>query len=54
MGDVVNSGTIEEINPLSVVIKHGDKNLIVRLFQNQVVKDYKYRNETKNRENHEQ
>ncbi len=41
VGDDVSSATITEINPLSVVINYEDKKLIVRLFNNHVVKDYK-------------
>lgn len=41
VGDDVGPAKVIEINPLSVVINHEDKKLIVRLFKNTVKKDYK-------------
>jgi hypothetical protein len=41
IGDEVSSAIVSEINPLSVVVNYEDKKLIVRLFKNQVIKDYK-------------
>lgn len=41
VGDDIGPAKILEIKPLSVVIDHEDKQLIVRVFNNQVVKDYK-------------
>lgn len=41
VGDEISSGTIAEINPLSVVVDYEDRKLIVRLFNNQVRKKYK-------------
>lgn len=41
VGDVIGPATVLEINPLSVVIDHEDRKLIVRLFTNQVIKNYK-------------
>lgn len=41
IGDEVSSAIISEINPLSVVVNYEDQKLIVRLFRNQVIKDYK-------------
>jgi hypothetical protein len=41
IGDEVSSAIVAEINPLSVVMNYEDKKLIVRLFENQVIKDYK-------------
>jgi hypothetical protein len=41
IGDGVGPAKILEINPLSVVINHEDKKLIVRLFKNPVIKNYK-------------
>jgi type II secretion system (T2SS) protein B len=41
VGDEVSSATIAEINPLSVVVDYEDRKLIVRLFNNQVIKKYK-------------
>jgi MSHA biogenesis protein MshK len=40
-GDHIGDAEIIEIKPLSVVINYENKNLIVRLFNNLVVKDYK-------------
>lgn len=42
-GDDLGSAKILEINPLSVVINHEDRKLIVRLFKTKVIKDYKLR-----------
>lgn len=41
VGDEVSFATISEINPLSVVINYEDKKLIVRLFNNRVIKNFK-------------
>ena len=41
VGDDVGPAKVLEINPLSVVIDHEDRKLIVRLFKNKVIKDYK-------------
>jgi hypothetical protein len=41
VGDEVASAKVLEIKPVSVVIDHDDRKLIVRLFKDQVVKDYK-------------
>ncbi len=41
VGDDIDQAKVLEIKPLSVVIDHNDQKLIVRLFNNQVVKDYK-------------
>ncbi len=41
VGDDVGPAKVLEIRPLSVVINHEDNKLIVRLYKNQVVKDYK-------------
>ena len=41
VGDDIGPAKILEINPLSVVIDHDERKLIVRLFNNQVIKDYK-------------
>lgn len=41
VGDAIEQGKVLEIKPQSVVIDHEDKKLIVRLFNNQVIKDYK-------------
>jgi len=41
VGDEISSGTIAEINPLTVVVDYEDKKLIVRLFKNRVKKEYK-------------
>jgi len=41
VGDDVGPAKVLEIKPLSVVIDHKDNRLIVRLFNNLVVKDYK-------------
>jgi hypothetical protein len=41
VGDKIRSAIITEINQLSVIINHEDRKLIVRLFNNQVKKDYK-------------
>ena len=40
-GDVVGPAKVLEIRPLSVVVDHEDRKLVVRLFSNQVKKDYK-------------
>tara|TARA_R110000782_G_scaffold250847_8_gene338294 strand:- start:5397 stop:5762 length:366 start_codon:yes stop_codon:yes gene_type:complete len=42
-GDDLGSAKILEINPLSVVINHEDRKLIVRLFNTKVIKNYKLR-----------
>jgi len=41
VGDNVGSAKVVEINPLSVIVDYEDKKLIVRLFNNQVKKEYK-------------
>ncbi len=41
VGDDVGPAKVLEIKPLSVLIDHKDNKLIVRLFNNLVVKDYK-------------
>ena len=41
VGDDIDQAKVLEIKPLSVVIDHDDQKLIVRLFKNQVIKDYK-------------
>ena len=41
VGDDIGPAKILEINPISVVIDHDERKLIVRLFNNQVTKDYK-------------
>lgn len=41
VGDDIGPAKVLEIKPLSVVINHEDKKLIVRLFNNQIKKDYK-------------
>jgi len=41
IGDEVDTAIIIEINRLSVVVSHEDKKIIVRLYNKQVVKDYK-------------
>ena len=41
VGDDIGPAKIIEINPVSVILDHEDRKLIVRLFNNQVVKDYK-------------
>ena len=41
VGDDVGSARILEINALSVVINHEDRKLIVKLFKNKVIKEYK-------------
>lgn len=52
IGDEINHAKIVEIKSQSVVIDHEDKKLIVRLFNNLVVKDYKTKNKIeKNDEN---
>lgn len=43
VGDDVGPAKVLEINPLSVVIEHEDKKLIVRLYNTVVMKDYKSR-----------
>lgn len=40
-GDNINSAKVLEINPMSVVIDHEDRKLIVKLFKNKVIKAYK-------------
>jgi hypothetical protein len=40
VGDDVGPAKIVEIKPLSVVIDHEDRKLIVRLLKNKVIKDY--------------
>jgi len=42
-GDEFGSAKVIEINPLSIVIDHENKKLIVRLFNTKVIKDYKLR-----------
>lgn len=41
VGDDIDQAKVLEIKSLSVVIDHDDQKLIVRLFKNQVKKDYK-------------
>ena len=41
VGDEIGPAKVLEINSLSVVIDHEDRKLIVRLFNNKVIKDYK-------------
>jgi len=41
VGDDVGPAKVLEINPISIVIDHEDRKLIVRLFNNKVKKDYK-------------
>ncbi|NOG60204.1 MAG: hypothetical protein HND53_06855 [Proteobacteria bacterium] len=41
VGDEVESAKVLEINPLSVLIDHEERKLIVRLFNIKVIKDYK-------------
>lgn len=41
VGDEIRSALISEINPLSVIIDYEDRKLIVRLFNNQVKKEYR-------------
>ena len=41
VGDVVSSATVEQINPLSVVIDDDEQRLNVKLFQNQDIKTFK-------------
>jgi hypothetical protein len=51
-GDKVNQAKVLEISPQSVVIEHDNKKLIVRLFNDLVIKKYKSINELeKNDEN---
>ena len=40
-GDDIGPAKVLEINPLSVVIDHEERKLIVRLFNTKVIKDYK-------------
>lgn len=40
-GDDIGPAKVLEINPLSVVIDHENKKLIVRLFNTKVIKNYK-------------
>ncbi|GJM06119.1 MAG: hypothetical protein DHS20C09_21150 [marine bacterium B5-7] len=42
-GDELDSAKVLEINPVSVVIHHEDRKLIVRLFKTKVIKAYKLR-----------
>lgn len=42
-GDAVGPGKVIKINPLSIVIDHEDQKLIVRLFNTEVIKNYKLR-----------
>jgi len=42
-GDDVGPAKVLEINPLSVLINHEDRKLIVRLYNTKVIKDYKLR-----------
>lgn len=43
VGDDVGPAKVIEINPLSIVINHEEQKLIVRLYKNNVMKDYKIR-----------
>jgi MSHA biogenesis protein MshK len=40
-GDTVGPAKLLEITPLSVVLDHEERRLIVRLYNNQVIKNYK-------------
>ncbi len=40
-GDDIGPAKVLEINPLSVVINHEERKLIVRLYETKVIKDYK-------------
>lgn len=40
-GDVVGPAKVLEINPLSIVIDHEERKLIVRLYKTKVIKNYK-------------
>lgn len=52
VGDEINQAKVMEIKSQSVVINHDDKNLIVRLFNDLVIKNYKSKDEfEKNDEN---
>ena len=52
IGDEINQAKIVDIKPQSVVIDHEDKKLIVRLFNDLVIKNYKSKKEfEKNDEN---
>ncbi len=52
VGDEINQAKIVEIKSKSVVIDHDDQKLIVRLFNDLVIKNYKSKNEfEKNDEN---
>ncbi len=42
-GDDIDSAKVLEINPLSVVIDDEDQKLIVRLYNTEVIKNYKLR-----------
>ncbi len=42
-GDDIGPAKVLEIKPLSVVIDHEDRKLIVRLYNTKVIKDYKLR-----------
>ena len=40
-GDDIGAAKVLEINPLSVVINHEERKLIVRLYESKVIKNYK-------------
>lgn len=40
-GDAIGSAKVVEINPLSIVIDHEERKVIVRLFNTKVIKSYK-------------
>ncbi len=42
-GDEIGPAKVLEINPLSVLINHEERKLIVRLYDTKVIKDYKLR-----------
>jgi hypothetical protein len=42
-GDDIGPAKVLEINPLSIVIDHDERKLIVRLYNTSVIKDYKSR-----------
>ena len=41
VGDLVGPAKVLEINPLSIVIDHEERKLIVRLYKTNVIKNYK-------------
>ena len=42
-GDDIGPAKVLDINPLSIVIDHDERKLIVRLYNTSVIKDYKSR-----------